>query len=167
LRGDALLSAYYVNELVMHFLHRDDPQPEIFALYAEAIAQLGTGDDVAAALRNFELDILSLLGYEVSVEHVAGTREDVDPEGNYDYRVEQGPVPVRREEGPLVFRGAILQSIGARQFDDADVLRAASRLLRHVIAHHLGGKELQSRKVLLEVHRGRIAPPNGRTPAHD
>ena len=103
----------------------------------------------------------------MSVEHEAGTRDDVDPDRNYDYRVEQGPVPVQREEGPLVFRGAILQAIGARQFDDADVLRAANRLLRHVIAHHLGGKELQSRKVLLGVHRGRIAPPDGRTSAHD
>ena len=29
LRGDALLSAYYVNELMLHFLHRHDPQPVI------------------------------------------------------------------------------------------------------------------------------------------
>jgi len=31
--------------------------------------------------------------------------------------------------------------------------------LRDVVGYHLGGKELKSRKVLLEVHRGRIAPP--------
>ena len=65
---------------------------------------------------------------------------------------------VERSEGPLVFRGSVLQAIGAREFEDQEVLRAAGRLLREVIAHHLGGKELQSRKVLREVHRGRIAP---------
>jgi hypothetical protein len=47
------------------------------------------------------------------------------------------------------------------------VLRAANRLLRAVIAHNLGGRELQSRKVLLEVHRGRIAPSEKRDPLND
>jgi DNA repair protein RecO (recombination protein O) len=158
LRGDALLSAYYVNELMLFFLHRDDPQPEIFSLYADVVLALAGGAGVAATLRNFELELLGLLGYAVSLDQEAGTREDVVADRYYDYRVEQGPVRVERNSGPLVFRGALLQAIGARQFDDENVLKAASRLLREVIAYHLGGKELQSRKVLREVHRGRIAP---------
>jgi DNA repair protein RecO (recombination protein O) len=159
LRGDALLSAYYVNELLLHFLHRHDPQPDIYELYAGTISRLVASAEISAILRNFELDLLGLLGYALGLEHEAGTRADVVPEHNYDYRVEQGPVPVDRGEGPLVFPGSVLLAIGGRQFDDTDVLRAAGRLLRTVIHHHLGGKELQSRKVLMEVHRGRIAPP--------
>lgn len=158
LRGDALLAAYYVNELVLHFLHRYDAQPEVFALYADVIASLG-GHDVAAVLRDFELEFLGLLGYAVNLEYEAATHEDIEPSRFYDYRVEQGPVPVGRSEGPLVFQGATLQAIAARRFDDADVLVAAGRLLRAVVGHHLGGKELQSRKVLREMHRGRIASP--------
>ncbi len=159
LQGDALLAAYYVNELMLHFLHRHDPQPEIFALYADAIPTLGSGADVAATLRSVELELLGLLGYATSLETVAGTHEALDPERNYDYRVDQGPVPVSRSAGPLVFRGSLLLGIAARQFDDGDVLQAAGRLLRSVIDYHLGGKELQSRKVLRDLHRGRIAPP--------
>jgi DNA repair protein RecO (recombination protein O) len=158
LRGDALLSAYYINELMLCFLHRDDPQPEIFTLYADVIAALAANPGVAAALRNFELELLGLLGYAVSLGQEAGTEDEVVADGYYDYRLEQGPVRVERTEGPLVFRGALLRAIGARQFEDEAVLRAAGRLLREVIAYHLGGKELQSRKVLREVHRGRIAP---------
>jgi DNA repair protein RecO (recombination protein O) len=158
LRGDALLSAYYLNELMLFFLHRDDPQPEIFSLYAEVVPALVASHEVAATLRDFELDLLGLLGYAVGLDHEAGTHEYIMPDRFYDYRIEQGPVQVERSEGPLVFRGSVLQGIGARQFDDQEVLRAAGRLLREVIAHHLGGKELQSRKVLREVHRGRIAP---------
>ena len=157
LRGDALLSAYYVNELLLNFLHRDDPQPEIFTLYADVVAALGSGADVAATLRDFELEFLSLLGYAVSLEHEAGTLDDIDPDRHYTYRVEDGPVPVSREEGSMVFPGSVLRSIAARRFEDGEVLRAANRLLREVISHHLGGKELQSRKVLREVHRGRIS----------
>ncbi len=158
LRGEALLSAYYVNELMLHFLHRHDPQPEIYQLYEQCIKALCARMDVAACLRGFELEFLGLLGYAVNLDREAGTHRDIDPDRNYDYRVEDGPVPVERPDGPLVFSGATLLAIAAGQFDDKDVLRAANRLLRDVIGHHLGGKELQSRKVLLEVRRGRIAP---------
>ena len=157
LLGDALLSAYYVNELMLNFLHRDDAQPEIFALYGDVVAALGRTTDVAATLRDFELELLGLLGYAISLDHEAGSDEDVIADRFYDYRVEQGPVPVERSEGPLVFRGAVLLGIAARRFDDAEVVRAAGRLLREVIDFHLGGKELRSRKVLREVHRGRIS----------
>ena len=162
LRGDAMLSAFYVNELLLNFLHRHDPQPEIFELYKQVISVLGSTSNIAVSLRSFELELLSLLGYAVNVEHESGTQQDLDPEQPYDYRVEQGPVPVDRADGPLVFSGAILRSIQAQEFDDPRVLRAANRLLREVIAHHLGGKELKSRKVLMELHRGRIASPDER-----
>ena len=159
LRGDALLSAYYANELVLNFLHRHDPQPEIFELYQQIIPALGSRESIAAVLREFELELLGLLGYAINLDHEATSDQDIDPARYYDYRMDRGPVPVDRQAGPMVFSGATLRAIAGRQFDDADVLRAANRLLRHVVTHHLGGKELQSRKVLLEVHRGRIAPP--------
>lgn len=158
LTGDALLSAFYVNELVLHFLHRHDPQPELYDLYRQAISGLAATTEVAATLREFELEFLGLLGYAVTLDRAAGTHDAIDPERNYEYRFEQGPVPVERSEGALVFDGATLLAIGARQFDDTGVLRAANRLLRGIIHYHLGGKELQSRKVLVDVHRGRIAP---------
>ncbi|HSG97576.1 MAG TPA: DNA repair protein RecO, partial [Woeseiaceae bacterium] len=157
LHGDALLSAYYVNELMLNFLHRDDSQPEIFALYDEVITALARDKDMAATLRGFELELLGLLGYAISLDHEAGSHDTLDPDQSYDYRLEQGPVPVDRDDGPLVFPGSVLLEIAARRFDDADVVRAAGRLLREVIDYHLGGKELQSRKVLREVHRGRIS----------
>ena len=122
---------------------------------------------MASCLRGFELEFLSLLGYALNLDLEAGTQNTVDPDRNYDYRVEDGPVPVERSQGPLVFSGATLLAIGAGQFEDPQVLRAAGRLLRDVIAHHLGGKELQSRKVLLEVHRGRIAPSEDRKPVNE
>lgn len=163
LRGDALLSAYYVNELLLYFLHRHDPQPEIFELYAETIPLLAQDENIASCLRSFELELLSLLGYAVNLDHVAGSHDELDPAQHYEYRMDQGAVPVARSDGSLVFQGTTLLAIAARAFDDPDVLRAANRLLRASITHHLGGKELQSRKVLREVHRGRIAPSQDRT----
>jgi recombinational DNA repair protein (RecF pathway) len=48
----------------------------------------------------------------------------------------------------------LLGAIGRQDFTDPEVLQAAGRLLKNVIAHHLGGKELKSRKVLLELRHG-------------
>ena len=63
LGGDALLSAYYVNELVLNFLHRHDPQPEIFDVYSQTITALAHSEELAANLRVFEMELLRLLGY--------------------------------------------------------------------------------------------------------
>ncbi len=159
--GDAIFSAYYVNELLLHFLHRDDPQPEIFALYEEVIKALLITDNIAAALRSFELEFLSLLGYAVNLDHEFGSRNLLMIDQDYEYRMEQGPVLVERD-GPLVFKGAVFKEIAEQRFEKPDILRAANRLLREIIGFHLGGKELKSRKVLMELHRGRIAPSNTR-----
>jgi DNA repair protein RecO (recombination protein O) len=155
--GDAMFSAYYVNELLLHFLHRYDPQSEIYALYEEVIKALLITDNVAAALRSFELEFLSLLGYAVNLDHEFGSRDPLLDDQDYEYRMEQGPVSIGRS-GALVFKGTVYKDIAEQRFDKPDVLRAANRLLREIIAFHLGGKELKSRKVLMELHRGRIAP---------
>lgn len=167
MRGEALLSAFYVNELLLCFLHRHDPQSEVYALYAHTVSELCAARDVAGCLRNFELEFLGLLGYAVTLDKEAGTHAPVRAAYHYDYRPEQGPVRVARDVGRFVFRGSTLLAIAARQFDDADVLRAANRLLRKIVTHHLGGRELHSRKVLMEVHRGRIAPAEKRTIASE
>lgn len=159
LSGDALLSGYYVNELLLHFLHRHDPQPELFDAYAKTIQALAAADDVAPCLRQFEIELLRQVGYALSLDHEAATHAALQPEQNYEYRFEQGPVPVARSDGDMVFSGSVLTAIREQRFETAEVLRAASRLLREVIAFHLGGKELKSRKVLLALHRARISDP--------
>jgi DNA repair protein RecO (recombination protein O) len=154
LSRDALLSGYYVNELILHLLHRHDPQPDIFEAYGQTIHALaGAGTDVAPVLRQFEMELLRFSGYALNLHHESGTTRPLEPGQHYEYRMEQGAVAVSRGDGPLVFSGAILTAIAEQQFNEPGVLRAATRLMREVIAFHLGGKELKSRKVLLEMHR--------------
>lgn len=155
LHGDSLLSGYYVNELILHFLHRHDPQPEAFAAYKETVRHLAVAATPAPILREFEIELLRLLGYALNLEHEAVTGVDLERSQHYEYRAEQGPVKVSRDSGPMVFSGELLLGICAQQFEDLDVLHAATRLLRSVIAHHLGGKELKSRRVLVDLHRAR------------
>ena len=151
LSGDALLSGFYVNELLLHFLHRHDPQPEIFDIYERAIQALALAGDLAPCLRQFEVELLRQLGYAINLDHEAGSHDPLQQEQHYEYRFEQGPVRVSRSDGPLVFNGRELIAIAEQRFDEPDVLRAANRLLREVVGFHLDGKELKSRKVLVDM----------------
>jgi DNA repair protein RecO (recombination protein O) len=155
LTGDALLSGFYVNELLLHFLHRHDPQPGIFDLYAQTVRSLAAAQSIAPCLRRFEIELLRQIGYALNFDHESASQQPLEAQQNYEYRIEQGPVAVSKTEGPLVFSGATLAAIGAQEFDDPDTLRAANRLMREVVSFHLGGKELKSRKVLLEIHRNK------------
>lgn len=155
LAGDVLMSGYYLNELLLYFLHRHDPQPELFRAYRHTIRALSAAGDPSPALRDFELELLRLLGYGVVMDELPSSGQRLDPDAFYEYRPEQGPVRVERAGGDTVFSGSHLLGIHDRRFDDPDVLRAAGRLLRRLITHHLGGRELKSRKVLVDLHRGR------------
>ncbi len=151
LTGDALLSGYYLNELILKLTHRHDPQPEIFAAYGRAIERLAGSREVAAYLRQFEIELLGMLGYALNLDHDTESREPLRPQQQYEYRAENGPVPVSDRDGPMVFRGAEIDAIRNQQFADPAVLKNAGSLLRNVIAYHLDGKELNSRKVLKDM----------------
>lgn len=153
LDGDALLSGYYVNELLINLIHRFDPQPEVFDLYSATIEDLGAASDVTPRLRLFEMELLRLSGYALVLDHDGGAGEVLDSGKCYEYRPEEGPVAVGEREGRMVFRGSELIGIRRRVLDEPAVLDAANRLLRGVIAYHLNGKELKSRKVLREIRR--------------
>lgn len=153
LLGDALMSGYYVNELLLNLMHRHDPQPEIFDAYRNTINDLAGNSDVAITLRRFEMALLQLLGYALNLHHDSVAQASLKDDARYEYRVEQGPVRVEDREGHMVFYGKQLLQIGQQKFEDPDVLKDAGRLLREVIGFHLGGKELKSRKVLMELRR--------------
>jgi len=153
LSGDALLSGYYVNELLMNLMHRHDPQTEIFDAYAATVHGLATGDAVAARLRRFEIELLRLLGYALDLAGAGGEVGSLRSGELYEYRVSDGPVPVADRSGAMVFTGDELKAIEAQRFEDPATLSAANRLLRGVIAYHLDGRELKSRKVLRDIRR--------------
>src|SRR5690554_2747583 len=51
LGGKALMSAWYMNELLLRLLPREDPHPVLFDAYDSALEQLAGGSRAAGALR--------------------------------------------------------------------------------------------------------------------
>ena len=165
LLGDALMAGYYVNELLLYLLHRHDPQPETFAVYEETLAALASGCDIVATLRSFEIELLRLSGYALNLETEARTDRPLSPSQHYEFRSDEGAVPVERSDGAMVFTGAQLLAIAAQDFDSEHCRRDAGRLLRRVIHYQLDGRELKTRKVLKDLYRGKLADrTTGKTP---
>ena len=65
LGGTALMSAWYMNELLLRLLPREDAHPLLYDAYDMALQQLSGGTRAAGALRRFEWTLLRETGYGV------------------------------------------------------------------------------------------------------
>jgi len=64
----ALMSAWYMNELVLRLLPKEDAHPALYDAYDQALGQLAEGDYVAGTLRRFEWNLLIETGYGIEAE---------------------------------------------------------------------------------------------------
>lgn len=67
-QGRALMSAWYLNELVLQMLPREDPHPRVFDAYHVALHELASGRTAAPALRRFEWTLLHEAGYGLDAD---------------------------------------------------------------------------------------------------
>ena len=90
--GDALLSGYYLNELLMRLLARDDPHPSLFDAYAATVQLLATQqvDTLQVALRAFELRLLRDIGLLPSLDIQTATLSPLEPDLPYVLLAEAG-----------------------------------------------------------------------------
>lgn len=155
LRGEALLCGFYLNELLLKLLARDDAHEALFDAYLEALARLATGLDMAPTLRGFEAVLLREAGYGLQLE-VCTRGLPVEPEGRYRYQPEHGPfalgtrASVGDDAGPVV-SGKTLLDIAAADYSDPRSLAEGKLLMRHVLQHHLGGQTLYTRQMIKDL----------------
>jgi len=152
LRGDTLMSAMYVNELMVRLTVRDDPHPALFERYAALLDELAATPSLAWSLRRFERDLLAAAGYALQLETEAESGAPVEPAQVYDYVPELGPVAAvgSASRGARV-RGSALLALAADAMPrDAEDLAALRRLMRTLIGVHVGERGLQSWRVLAQ-----------------
>ncbi|MCQ8895936.1 DNA repair protein RecO [Limnobacter humi] len=85
----ALFSAYYLNELLMQGLGREDAHPALFDSYAQALAALAVGEDMTQVVRRFEIELLQALGYGLTLDHDADG-QPIRPDALYVWLNEVG-----------------------------------------------------------------------------
>ena len=147
LTGDAMLAAFYLNELVLRLAPRQDPLPELDAAYARTRERLRAGEPLAWTLRRFERDLLAALGVGFELD-CDGDGEPLDPAARYRLDPEHGPSRLRSDRGHgernAAATGSALLALGADLPPQAADLASLRLPLRAVLAHHLGSRGLKS-----------------------
>ncbi|HJW25316.1 MAG TPA: DNA repair protein RecO [Rhodocyclaceae bacterium] len=154
LKGEALFCGYYLNELLVHLLPREDPHERLFGRYTAMLASLGSDPEGKVSepdLRSFEKALLQELGYGLTLDRDSEGRA-VEPDAFYSYQIEQGPV----RQGPggqggQPVKGQTLLDLGAERFTDPRTRMEAKQLMRSLMAYYLGGVELETRKIFKEL----------------
>ena len=150
LRGEGLLLGYYLNELLLKLLPREDAHAALFDAYASALAALSRGATETAELRRFEKTLLRELGYGLVLERDAHG-QPVSAERLYRYQVERGAVAADATESGQAVSGKTLLDLAGDNYADARCLAESKQLMRYLLAHYLAGQQLQTRRVFIEL----------------
>jgi DNA repair protein RecO (recombination protein O) len=151
LAGTGLMCGFYINELLLRLLPRDDPHEALFDAYGKALSRLTTGASQAMVLRSFERRMLAELGYAPVLDRDAASGGAIEPAKHYAYEAERGPVETRRKDGDSVISGRTLLDMAADNYDNSRTRDEARRLMRTLIAERLGGQPLFTRTMLSEL----------------
>jgi DNA repair protein RecO (recombination protein O) len=210
-QGRALLIGFYLNELLMRLLAREDPHPRLYDGYVAALEAFDAGRGGAAgarrtdqsvagdltptanepvgtdslaggaapdrpagrpvaageqpagpaealhepALRRFEWLLLQEIGYAPDLARDRDGRP-IDPAGHY--RIVAGEwlaveEPTLQSPPADVYSGNALRCMADGRYDGPGVLGQAKRLSRQVLAEHLEGAALSTRRILVDLQR--------------
>ncbi len=150
LERSALLCGFYLNELLVKLLARDDPHPQLFDHYISALNQLAHDEPPAIVLRKFELALLKETGVAGSLVRLAGGRL-VEPDQIYVFDPELGPREVMASDTAPSVSGKTLIDMEAGDYADPATQQQSKFLMRHLLGHHLGGMPLNTRQILIDL----------------
>jgi len=168
--GEALLAGYYLNELLLRLLARDDAHSSLFDVYA-GVVQVLAGDHgdaqsvtQAAALRAFELLLLKEVGFLPALDLQTLTLEPLQLNVRYRLVPEAGLREAATDEATAL-TGAdwqALQAVLDSQTSFAATLRAVAMLnagaggalrtqLRVLLNYHCGVTTLRTRQLMRDL----------------
>jgi DNA repair protein RecO (recombination protein O) len=155
LHGRALICGFYLNELLLKLLHRDDPHEALFDAYAHTLHALRDEGEHAVVLRAFEKRLLSELGYALMLDRDADTHEPLQPQRRYHYLIERGPVAAtaasESRAGGVELLGQTLIDMHNDNYISPLTQQQGKSLMRLLIGHYLGHQTLHSRQLLIDL----------------
>ncbi|MEO8000553.1 MAG: DNA repair protein RecO [Arenimonas sp.] len=151
LQGDYLLSTFYIHELLLKLLPRQDAAQDVFELYKATRNRLADQDSLAWTLRRFERDLLQAIGVGFAFDFTHDGQA-CDPAARYRIDIEHGPVRDNRHSAGSV-SGAALIALANDQIPVNEQLQELRGALRSLIKEQLGNVELKSWGLLSELAR--------------
>ena len=149
--GKALFAAYYLNELLMRGLSREDSHPALFDLYQETLVSLAGGEDMNLCVRRFEVGLLQALGYGFDWQNDA-SGECIDESKSYVWLDESGWGPSsggtvnesQRNSVDLLVHGDLIAQVHKGQWSKA-AASALKPITRKLLMAHVAPNGLMSR----------------------
>ncbi|MDH5648216.1 MAG: DNA repair protein RecO [Gammaproteobacteria bacterium] len=163
LDGEALFCGFYLNELILNMLHRFDPHEALYDNYGKALVDL-RGSAREWALRIFEKRLFSDMGYGLVLDHNIANNRPIDPESDYVYIPDKGPVPldisntISANSGSIRLKGKSLLALANETIDGENTKIEIKHLMRELILHHTGGKPIHSRHLLKSLRDKKVKP---------
>ncbi len=160
--GDALMSGYYLNELLLNLLAREDPHPVLFDVYASVVEVIASehGEVLEAALRAFELLLLREIGLLPLLDAQTMTLLALHPDARYSL-VPEGGLRLAGEQDRASLSGAQwsgLQQVLGERVAFTTVLRACAEVaaalkpqLRGLLNYHCGVQTLRTRQMMIDI----------------
>jgi DNA repair protein RecO (recombination protein O) len=154
LQGTALLCGFYLNELLLNLMARDDPHEVLFDYYQQTLQRLAQEDEHAFALRCFEKHMLQELGYALRLETEADSGRAIVPDLNYRYILEHGAIAETSDSSQgMPVMGKTLLDMAADDYRDVNSARQSKQLMRMLLDHHLAGKTMHTRELMRDLQK--------------
>ena len=162
LKGEALMCGFYMNELLLRLLPREDAHENLFKYYDATLKTLATeqslldgqnvisGKSLAITLRRFELKLLQEMGYAVPLQ----TDENdsaIIADKIYRYEAEYGACDLRASKNGVQLNGATLLNMASDDYAEIQTQNQSKQLMRYLLAHYLGDKPLHTRQLLIDL----------------
>ena len=167
--GERLLSGYYLNELLLRMLARDDPHPALFDVYARALALMASdhaGEWLEAVLRAFELTLLREVGVLPVFDVQTLTHRPVQADDRYVLLPESGLRQAQPSEARQALAGqhwlvlqqamddsAPLHALLHLCMEQRELAQALKQQLRGLLHYHCGVETLRTRQMMLELQK--------------
>lgn len=161
--GEALLSGYYLNELLLRLLARDDPHPRLFDAYASVVQVLASehGEALQPALRAFELLLLREIGLLPMLDVQTLALAALQPQARYTLVPEGGLITATAADGRASLSGeqwiALQQALGEGAPFTATLRQASTVMaelkpqLRALLHYHCGVSTLRTRQLMIDL----------------
>lgn len=160
--GDALLSGYYLNELLLTLLARDDPHAHLFDIYSRVVQLLASehGEVLQAALRTWELLLLREIGLLPQLDRQTLTLTPLEPDALYTLVPEGGLRQAQRDERAALSGAQWLRLQEAVQDHTpftttlracADMMAELKPQLRQLLHYHCGVRTLRTRQMMMDI----------------
>ncbi len=148
LAGKALISVFYINELLIRLLHRHEAHPQLYDAYLKTLIRLEFGESEHLCLRYFEKHLLDTIGYGLVLDQELESGLPISSEQDYFYSINEGPF--LNKPGPakgLVIGGKTLLALDSESLDENCAVAEIKQLMRLTLNAYLGDKPLASREL--------------------